>query len=505
MDDSAKKENVANLLKKGVLLSPDFLEEVDANINPPGEAIVLDRSTSNLISQERNRINWQEIDKVRVLHEKGRAQSPELDATPETSKPNPSVQILNSHKIDPKKIGANDFVGYYKKRYELIERLLQNRPEVQNLTSIKRLKDSVTGNCSIIGIVNNVKESKSKNLVVEIEDSTGMQRVLISRNKSDLYAEARDIVTDEVIAVTGSRKENILFANRIFLPDIPNLDVKKSPVNEYLACMSDLHFGSKQFMPEEFNRFLSWVNQKSGSAKQKEIAANLKYIIIAGDIVDGIGVYENQFSELSITDVKEQYAECARYLAQIPEHVNIIISPGNHDAVRLSEPQPAFNTEFAEPLKKLKNVSLVSNPGTVRIGANKDFPGFNCLVYHGYSFDHYVANVESIRQNGGYERADLIMRFLLKRRHLAPAHTSTLINPTPDHDALFIDTVPDFFITGHIHRTSISNYRATTLINSSCWQSMTSFQERLGHNPQPARLPLINLKTREASIINFCK
>ena len=505
MDDLKKKENVANLLKKGILLSPDFLEEADAGIKSPDDVIVLNKETSKLLSPEQDRINWQEIDKVRVLHEKGQAPVPDLDGISPASKTPESVRILASHSTPPEKISASHFVSYYKKRYELIEQVLQKRSGVQNLTSIKSLKNSAASNLSIIGIVNDIKETKNKNLLLEIEDSTGMQKVLVNRSRPGLYAEAKDLVTDEVIAVTGSTRERIMFANKITLPDVPQLEVKKSPVKEYLACMSDLHFGSNKFMPEEFNRFLSWVNQESGSAKQKEIAANLKYVIIAGDVVDGIGVYQNQQSELSIPDVKEQYAECVRYLAQIPEHVNIIISPGNHDAVRLSEPQPAFNTEFAEPLKKLKNASLISNPGTVRIGATKDFSGFNCLVYHGYSFDHYVANVESIRQNGGYERADLIMKFLLKRRHLAPAHTSTLINPTPEHDSLFIDPVPDFFITGHIHRTSISDYRATTLINSSCWQSMTSFQERLGHNPQPARLPLVNLQTREASIINFCK
>jgi len=147
----------------------------------------------------------------------------------------------------------------------------------------------------------------------------------------------------------------------------------------------------------------------------------------------------------------------------------------------------------------------VSNPATIKIGATEGFSGFNCLMYHGYSFDYYVANVDPIRQQGGYERADLIMKFLLKRRHLAPAHTSTLVNPSPEYDALFIDPVPDFFIAGHIHRTSVSNYKSTTLINGSCWQSMTSFQERLGHTPQPARVPLVNLKTRDINIINFGK
>ena len=50
-------------------------------------------------------------------------------------------------------------------------------------------------------------------------------------------------------------------------------------------------------------------------------------------------------------------------------------------------------------------------------------------MYHGYSFDYFVAQVDSLRNQGGYDRADLIMKFLLKRRHLAPSHLSTLYIP----------------------------------------------------------------------------
>ena len=127
------------------------------------------------------------------------------------------------------------------------------------------------------------------------------------------------------------------------------------------------------------------------------------------------------------------------------------------------------------------------------------------MIYHGYSFDYYVANVDSIRRQGGYERADLIMKFLLQRRHLAPAHTSTLILPDSSVDPLFIGIVPDIFATGHIHRTSVSDYKGIVLINSSCWQGKTKFQERLGHTPQPSRVPVFNLKTGSTKIINFGK
>jgi len=41
------------------------------------------------------------------------------------------------------------------------------------------------------------------------------------------------------------------------------------------------------------------------------------------------------------------------------------------------------------------------------------------------------------------------------------------------------------------------------MISGSCWQAKTSFQEKLGHEPEPARVPLVNLKTREIKILKF--
>src|SRR5574342_1336167 len=79
--------------------------------------------------------------------------------------------------------------------------------------------------------------------------------------------------------------------------------------------------------------------------------------------------------------------------------------------------------------------------------------------------------------------ADLIMKFLLKRRHLAPTHTSTLYVPDTKKDPLVIEKVPDFFLSGHIHKSVTANYRNTTLICGSCWQGKTLFQEKVCHNP----------------------
>ena len=185
------------------------------------------------------------------------------------------------------------------------------------------------------------------------------------------------------------------------------------------------------------------------------------------------------------------------------KEINIIICPGNHDAMRLAEPQLPIYKDFSEPLYSLPNVTMVSNPSIVNIHSLNGFSGFDVLIYHGYSFDYYVAEVESLRNKGGYDRADLLMKFLLQKRHLAPSYTSTLYAPDTKSDFLVIDKVPDFFVSGHIHKAVAANYRNVTLISGSCWQSKTSFQEKVGHHPEPSRIPIVNLQTRKIKMLKF--
>ncbi|MFW6378511.1 MAG: hypothetical protein ACOCZV_00650, partial [Nanoarchaeota archaeon] len=99
--------------------------------------------------------------------------------------------------------------------------------------------------------------------------------------------------------------------------------------------------------------------------------------------------------------------------------------------------------------------------------------------------------------------ADEIMVELLKRRHVAPSHSSTMYVPDDKEDPLLIDPIPDIFATGHIHRAQSRNYRNVTCINTSCWTAITEDQEKRGLEPQPARVMLISLKTRDVKALNF--
>ena len=416
-----------------------------------------------------------------------------------------TINIVLSYKNTPKKYTVQDFTHFFLTRYTYLESILRNRQELQGLTTINRvLQKKEKEQVSIIGIVEEIGETKNGNLVLSLEDKTGKIKVIISKSKKELYTMAKDVVPDEVIGILGTSADKIIFGESIVWPDIPpDHELKVGDDEEYVIFLSDIHVGSKLFLKEEFDRFLRWLNGNTGSESQREVAKKVKYIIIAGDLVDGVGIYPAQEEELEIKTIDGQYAEFTRLIQQIPVEKHIIMCPGNHDMVYLAEPQPVFYQQFAPGLFNLPNVTLVTNPAIVNVGKKEGFSGFDILLYHGYSFDYYVANVESIRNQGGYHRADLIMKFLLKRRHLAPSFKSTPYFPAHDEDPLLIKKIPDFFITGHIHYSCVANYKGITMISGSCWQGKTTFQEKLGHQPEPARVPIVNLKTREVKVLRF--
>ncbi len=411
--------------------------------------------------------------------------------------------ISVSYANQPRKFAVEDFTSLFISRYTFLQGLLRTREELQNILPLNRiLAKKERSTVSIICMVSATMSTKSGNIILTVEDMGGEIKVIISRGKN---TGAEDIVPDEVIGITGTYNNGVIFADSIVWPDIPHYESKKnlSAQEEYAIFLSDLHVGSSLFLHEEFQRFIAWISGNAGNEQQRSIASKVKYIFIAGDVVDGIGIYPGQETELAITNITSQYEELSKLLSQIPQDKKIIIGPGNHDIIHLAEPQSLFYKEYASSLYALPNITIVSNPAYITIGKTASFPGYDILMYHGYSFDYYVATVDSLRNNGGYHRADLIMKFLLKRRHLAPSFKSTPYFPGQNDDPLLIRKVPDFFITGHIHYSNIGQYKGVTTISCSCWQGKTTFQEKLGHEPEPARVPIVNLQNREIKVLRF--
>ena len=487
-----KREIIDFFLKKGILVNSDTLSQIKNY-----------EQISTIFEELKQKTTDQEIAEARLDGSVGINKTQLTE--PEPKEDNTKIKVVFSYKEDPKKRDPQDFVDYFNNRYKSIEKILKQHQQLKNTISINKLLNKKGKEIlSVIGIVNDKQTTKNGNLVIILEDPTGQKKVIVNKNKPQLFNEAKDIVLDEVIGVVGVNVDTVIFANEIIWPSVPiSKELKRSSEEKYALFLSDLHVGSSKFLPEDFDKFLKWINGEIGNEQQKHTAKNVEYIFIAGDLVDGCGIYPEQDKELLIKDIYQQYRECAKLLQQIPSHIPLIICPGNHDAMRISEPQPPLSKDFAKPMHELRNTIMVSNPAMININFSNNFEGFDVLMYHGYSFDYFVAESDYLRNLGGYDRADLIMKFLLKRRHLAPTHTSTLYIPDTKKDPLVIEKVPDFFLSGHIHKSATANYRNITLICGSCWQSKTLFQEKAGHNPEPSRVPIVNLRTREVKILKF--
>ena len=489
-----KDEIIKYLISRGFLVSPDFFEKIKEefdveelcekleNCNP--KPFILSEGVFLSLKEKKNftdNVNFEIV-----------------------SEEENNLVILKNYVEVNKKKEVMDFVDYFRARYNSLKNLLMNRPELQNATSINRiLNKSDKDRIALIGIVKDKSTTKNGNLMITLEDLTGEIKVLVNKNKPELFESTKDILLDEVIGVLGVNSERIVFVNEILFPDVPvNNELKKSDREEYVVFTSDLHVGSKVFFENNFLKFISWLNGEYGSEEHKEIAKKVKYLFIGGDLVEGVGVYPNQDKDLIIQDIYDQYNKLTEYISKIRKDLKIITIGGNHDALRLSEPQPIVDKKIAPGLYELENVLFLTNPSVVNIFSRDGFPGFNILLYHGGSFPYISENVDSIRKNGRLDRPDLIMKYLLQRRHLAVSHTSTLYVPG-NEDHLVIDRVPDFFISGHIHKTVVNNYRNVTLIGCGCWTDQTENQEKRGIVPDPNRVILVNLQTREVKILNF--
>lgn len=538
------QELIAYLLKEGIFLSSEFSDFSDNQLQDflvfaknKTKPLVLTKDLfsipqieqEDIVNLERERVSLEKgkkNDYFNVLqlliekHKKIYGQTPKIiqEQSPniiQEQSPNkfpslqpeptqPQIQIITTYEGDSKKRTVSDFVAYFKNRYDSLKIILHNRPELQNIVSISHAltkKDKTT----IMGLVFKKTVTKNNNIILELEDPTSAISCIINKEKMHSPEEINtinNIVEDEVIAVTGSIRRDALFVDEIITPNTVIKEKKYADQEVLAAFTADLHIGSKMFLEKEFENFLNWINLSSDFESPID-PYKIKYLFLVGDLVDGVGIYPEQDAELSISDIYAQYEKCAELLSQIRKDIKLIICPGNHDALRLSEPQPPLSKEFAKPLYALPNAVFLSNPSFLNIAQTQKFVGFDTLLYHGYSFDYFINTVNSIREKGGYNNPGAVTKFLLQKRHLAPTHQSTLHIPDTKTDPLVISRVPDLFVTAHIHKLGVSSYNNIISISCSCWQGKTTFQEKVGHEPDPCKLPVFNLKTRAVNILDF--
>lgn len=401
--------------------------------------------------------------------------------------------LKNEHKIlsDPTlKIttgeGVNGYNSLFSSRFNKLKRIISDRPESRMLKLISSVKSAKSEeDMYVCGLV--TLRSTERNLTkIVLEDPSGsFEGVVFDK---ELKNTADTLLSDQfVMARIAMGKTSGFIIKDLILPDIPDQPINRSENDTFAVFLSDLHIGSKYFMENEFSEFVNWLSSPD------PVARKIRFVLIGGDVVDGVGIYPNQDRELVFPTIEEQLKKLEDMLDKIPKYVKIFIMPGNHDPGRRALPQPAIPKKYNSGLWERENVFMVGNPAMVSLN------GVKVLMFHGQSIDDIVKTTPGL----SYDSPTNVMRHLLRARHLGPIYGSqTPIAPELE-DLLVIDETPDIFHVGHVHRAQLDMYKGILLINSGSWQSQTPFQASVGMTPNPGIALIVNLKTFQVFHENY--
>ena len=505
------REAVLYVIRAGLQLRPEglaFLKELPGDLSP---LQVVKEALERARAEGRDFLGREELEAafrtLRKPEEPEKGDELALPAFGKGRKEEPAreqearVEVL----MDPTgELGSEgslkDFLTYFRSRFRQLSSLLRRRLDARDALSVSEaLRARLNEEVKMIGMVREKREVGGKVVAVLEDEEAAATVVFTARAGQEAYEKARRLVPDQVVCVRAVKVARDLFAARELIgPDVPAKRARSGgePAGPlYAVLISDIHFGSKAFMADAFQRLLAWLRGELGNGPLRRLAGAVKYLVVAGDLVDGVGVYPGQEAELTITDVHAQYEGVAELLAEVPEHVELVLAPGNHDAVRKALPQPAVPEEYAAPLYADGRTHMLGNPCLVALH------GVRFLIYHGNSFDDLASAVPGT----SFDRPLDMMKLMLWARHLAPVYgLKTALAPT-SRDLLVVEEVPDVFHTGHLHVLGCGAYRGILLVNSSAWQGQTAYQKARGIEPQPGRAVLVDLSSLKALELDFTK
>jgi DNA polymerase II small subunit len=387
---------------------------------------------------------------------------------------------------------VDGYIDYFNSRFTQIENILKQRVDVRDYIPLSQaLKLPIKSNMKTIGIVSN-KNARGDRLFIDLEDQNSQITVLVSGK--ELIEQGLEILEDQVLCFKGFKyREDLFIANELIWPDVPMRNSNRSDEDVCAIFVGDIHVGSRWFRDDLFEKFVKWMNLELGPQPSRNLASKVKYIIITGDLVDGIGIYPDQINELLISTQREQYREAARLLSKLPEYVEIIIIPGNHDAVRRSLPQPPIPEKYAPELFKDPRIHLLPNPCTFKLH------GVEIMLAHGKGLDDILSSTPGHDFHHPITGVELMLRCRL----LAPIYGQTTPIAPERIDRLVIRSIPDVMAMGHVHIYESKKYKGITLISSGSFQDQTPFQKRMKLKPTPGLVSVFNLMTHQNIPLDF--
>ncbi|MBI3190631.1 metallophosphoesterase family protein [archaeon] len=245
----------------------------------------------------------------------------------ESSKTQERIRILKNLNSVKKEISSEDFINFFRSKYENIKDILITRLQ-KPFVSINKL-NSYRDEVYITCIIRSIKEVDNKK-ILDVEDMTGSLSVIFEENVA--------VDVGDVVAIKGASSKNVLFGKQIIYPDVP-LRQPKTGIGK--ACfISGLMI--HETPSSDVKKFFSWFEIQG-----------IKYLIVAGDVGD-LEEFENLVAE-----------HC--------NNAQVIFIPGESD----------MKTEYPRVPVKFKNDNIISlsDPSMVEIN------GLNILLIHEFSVD----------------------------------------------------------------------------------------------------------------------
>lgn len=290
-----KNEILSEVSRRNMFLQPEAREYLESS----GQDITFIRTLLNSLSSDKVFISKQDI--VDFLNgDKGLMTSERV--IPNKIAPKGEFAIVKGTDITGNstcEATIEDFTKYIKSRFNILsEVLMETHPEFKHAMYIKKAKN-LDRDVYLIGMVYEVNKTKNGHKIISIEDTSGTCSAFINKD-SPLMSDPT--VTDEVIGFRGKFSPSGLFiVDKIVRPGVPkNHTWEESDSTSSIAFISDIHVGSKEFLSDGWNRMMNWLKH---NAEKQEI----NYLVLAGDVVDGIGAYPGQEDDLEELSIFKQY------------------------------------------------------------------------------------------------------------------------------------------------------------------------------------------------------
>ena len=375
--------------------------------------------------------------------------------------------------------GVDGYGALFVSRFSKLKQIMSNRPESKKIREIASVKSitKIDDDLFVWGLVSDRKSDRNITKIT-LEDPTGSMEIVVF--EGDLKDAADTLLMDQfAMFKIIPAKNGGFFAKEILLPDISEHTINRSKTETYAVFLSDLHVGSKYFMEQELQDLIDWISSPD------PIARKIRFIVIGGDLIEGVGVFPNQEKTLNQFTTEDQLKKSFEVLDKIPKHIKVFLISGNHDAGRKALPQPAIPKMYNSELWDRENFFMLGNPSMVSLN------GVKVLMYHGQSIDDVVRTTPGV----SYDKPAAVMRHFLKARHMSPIYGSRTPIAPETEDMMVIDDVPDIFHSGHVHFVGLDMYKGVLIVNSGAWQRQTDFQESVGITPTPGMAIIVNLQT----------